>query len=87
MPVTWKLQDAKNRLSEVVDRAVKEGPQTITRRGDPVAVVLSTMEYRKLTKPRQSLVQFLRESPLAKAVAEYDLDFSRSADTGRVVDL
>jgi antitoxin Phd len=87
MPATWKFQDAKNRLSEIVDRAMKEGPQTITRRGGPVAVVISTGEYRKLTKPRQSLVQFLRGSPLAKAVAEYDLDFSRSPDTGKVVDL
>ena len=87
MSVPWKLQDAKNRLSEVVDRAVTEGPQTITRRGDPVAVVISTVEYRKLTKPRQTLVEFLHNSPLAEAMAEYDLDFSRSTDTGRPVDL
>jgi len=87
MPVSWKLQDAKNRLSEVVDKAVNEGPQTITRRGDPVAVVISTVEYRKLTKPRQTLVEFLRDSPLAEAMAEGDFDLSRSTDTGRPVDL
>ena len=29
----WQLQDAKNKLSEVIDRALKQGPQLITRRG------------------------------------------------------
>jgi prevent-host-death family protein len=87
MPVSWKLQDAKNRLSEVVEKAVNEGPQTITRRGDPVAVVISTVEYRKLTQPKQSLFEFLRNSPMAEAMAEGDFDLSRSTDTGRPVDL
>ena len=35
----WPLQDAKNQFSEVVRRAQKEGPQTVTRHGRPVAVV------------------------------------------------
>ena len=87
MPVSWEFQDAKNRLSEVVEKAVKEGPQTITRRGEPVAVVISAVEYRRLTQPKQSLFEFLHNSPMAEAMAEYDLDFSRSTDTGRPIDL
>ncbi len=35
----WPLQEAKNRLSELIQRAETEGPQTITRHGTPVAVV------------------------------------------------
>lgn len=35
----WSLHDAKNRLSEVIQRAQQEGPQTITRHGRPVAIV------------------------------------------------
>ncbi|MFB9279318.1 type II toxin-antitoxin system Phd/YefM family antitoxin [Cohnella cellulosilytica] len=48
----WKLQDAKNRLGSVVKKATDEGPQTISVRGIPVAVVLSMEEYHQLTKPK-----------------------------------
>ncbi len=39
----WPLQEAKNRLSELIQRAETEGPQTITRHGTPVAVVAPVM--------------------------------------------
>jgi antitoxin Phd len=29
----WQLQTAKNKFSEVVEQAMQNGPQTITRRG------------------------------------------------------
>jgi len=80
----WPLQDAKNRLSEVVDRAASEGPQTITRRGREAAVLLSAEDFRNLIRGRTGdLVSFFRKSPLAGE----PLDFSRSQDTGREVDL
>jgi prevent-host-death family protein len=41
----WSLQDAKNRFSEVVRRARREGPQTVTLRGERAAVVLSAADY------------------------------------------
>ena len=40
MSRTWQLQEAKNKLSEVVDQAIAEGPQVITRRGEEVAIVI-----------------------------------------------
>ena len=58
MKRTWALQDAKNRFSEVVDRAIAEGPQTITRRGKETAVVVSMGEFKRLSAPRGSLVTF-----------------------------
>jgi len=79
----WQLQEAKNRLSQVVDQALHDGPQTITLRGKPSAVVVSFEEYRKLTMPRTGLSQFFRQSPLCGA----ELDLSRSADLSREVDL
>jgi prevent-host-death family protein len=81
--MTWQLQEAKNRLSELVDAAVRSGPQIITRRGIPTAVVLSMEEYRKVARPPQDLVQFFRESPLAGV----ELDLSRSQDLPREVEL
>lgn len=79
----WQLQDAKNRLSQVVDSAVHDGPQTITLRGKPTAVVVSFEEYKKLTLPRIGLSQFFGQSPLHGV----ELDFSRSSDLPREVEL
>ena len=80
----WQLQEAKNRLSEVVRKASDEGPQVITLRGNDAVVVVAADEYARLTrKPEGSLVDFFRKSPLG-AVA---LDLTRSRDTGRRVEL
>ncbi len=79
----WQLQEAKNRLSEVVDRALQEGPQIITRRGVETAVVLAASDYRKtVQRPKTSLVDFFRKSVLSGV----KLDLERSRDTGREVD-
>jgi len=61
---TWQLQEAKARLSEVIKQASKEGPQTITMRGEPTAVVISKDEYERIKHPRGSFVDFMRKSPL-----------------------
>jgi prevent-host-death family protein len=59
----WQLQEAKAMLSEVVKSAARE-PQIITVRGEEKAVVLSMDEYRKLKPKKQSLVEFIKNSPL-----------------------
>lgn len=59
----WPLQDAKNRFSEVVQRARREGPQTVTLRGERAAVVLSAADYDALTRDRPSLVDDLLSGP------------------------
>ncbi|MFZ0206080.1 MAG: type II toxin-antitoxin system Phd/YefM family antitoxin, partial [Roseiarcus sp.] len=41
----WTLANAKARLSELVERASREGPQTITRNGKATAVVVSFEEW------------------------------------------
>jgi prevent-host-death family protein len=78
----WQIQEAKARLSTVIDRALNEGPQRITRHGRPVDVVISEHEYRNLTaRTGESLVDFLARSPFG------DLDLVRnSTDTGREID-
>jgi prevent-host-death family protein len=80
----WQLQDAKNRLSEVVRKATAEGPQVITLRGDDAVVVVAADEYARLArKSGETLVDFFRKSPLGGV----DLDLVRSRDTGRPVAL
>lgn len=61
---TWQLQEAKARLSEVIKKAAKEGPQKITVHGEPTAVVISSEEYERLKRPKESFVKFMRRSPL-----------------------
>jgi prevent-host-death family protein len=62
--MNWQLQEAKNRLSEVVKAAKNKGPQVITVRGEETAVVVSMNEFRRLTERRESLSEFLVNSPL-----------------------
>jgi len=83
MKATWPLQDAKNRFSEVVDHALTDGPQMVTRRGQEAVVVVSVKDYRRMLQSRTQLVDFFRKSPLAGL----DIEFSRSADKGRSIDL
>ena len=58
----WQLQEAKNRFSELIKTAANV-PQTITLRGEPVAVVISVQSYKKLLEPRKSLVKLLMSAP------------------------
>ncbi len=60
----WQLQDAKSRFSEVVERALTQGAQIVTRRGKNAVVVMPFDEYQKLTRQGSSLTQFLLASPL-----------------------
>lgn len=83
---TWKLEDARNRFSEVVRRAMADGPQLVTRHGREAIVMISAEEYRRLTAPR-SLLEFLQDSPFAEAVAEGKLDLERPEEYGRDVKL
>ncbi|MBT3224645.1 MAG: type II toxin-antitoxin system Phd/YefM family antitoxin [Proteobacteria bacterium] len=62
--VAWQLQDAKNRFSKVVEEALKTGPQTVTRRGKPVVVVVSIETWREITSSRPNLKNYLRDAPL-----------------------
>ena len=62
--LTWQLQEAKGKFSEVVKRALRDGPQGITVRGEPVAVVISRAEYARLTNPKPGFVEFMRGSTM-----------------------
>jgi antitoxin Phd len=72
---TWQLQEAKDRFSEVLERALTEGPQLIALRGEPVAVLISNAEYARLTQSKPRFVEFMRSSPLFGV----ELDTARQA--------
>lgn len=84
--MNWHLQDAKNNLSKLVQQAREKGPQTITLRGKPAAVVMAAEEYERLVGSKPSLVEYLLSGP------EWDDEFAeevnrRSKGPGRDVDL
>ncbi len=58
----WQLQDAKHRINELVECALREGPQLITKRGRNAVVVLAASEYRRLTGG-DGLVSLLLQAP------------------------
>jgi prevent-host-death family protein len=61
--MSWQLQEAKARFSEVVQRARAEGPQIVTLRGERAAVVLSAAEYDRLTAGEPDFVEALLGGP------------------------
>jgi len=77
MTQTWQLHEAKNKLSQVVDGALRQGPQIITRRGEEVVIVIAYEQFKKMTVSEQKLSDFFRKSPLVSE--ELDLTRDKSA--------
>jgi antitoxin Phd len=73
MARTWLLEEAKDKLREVIEEAIQHGPQVISRQGTEAAVVLSYEEYLVLKGDRTNLAQFFLKSPLRGS----DLDLKR----------
>jgi len=79
----WQLQEAKNKFSNLVSKAEKDGPQIVTKHGKKAVVVLKFEEYEKLIRPKMKLVDFLRKSPLK----DIDLELTRSKELPRKLEL
>jgi prevent-host-death family protein len=78
----WQVQEAKTRLSEVIDDAQSKGPQVITRHGKERAVVLSIEDYRALAAHKTGLKEYLLGGP---KVDSFEIEHDR--DTGREISL
>ena len=74
---TWKVQEAKARLSELLEKANAEGPQVIARHGKDRAVVLSVQEYRKLKAKQPDFRDWILAMP------KVDLKIRRSKERPR----
>lgn len=79
--MTWQLAEAKNKFSEVVTRALAEGPQRVSRRGQTV-VILAEDEYDRLTGEKPNFIEFLLNAPSFEGV-----DLERDQTLMRDVDL
>ncbi len=79
----WQLQEAKNRFSEVVEKALSQGPQLVTRRGVETVMVISMEDYEKLTRPKTGIVDFFKNSPLK----DVELTLERDKGLDREIEL
>ncbi|KAB8333411.1 type II toxin-antitoxin system Phd/YefM family antitoxin [Scytonema tolypothrichoides VB-61278] len=52
MPEEYSIAEARNHFARIIHNAENGKPIQITRRGKPVAVVLSVDEYQRLTSER-----------------------------------
>ena len=77
----WRLAEAKNRFSELVTRALAEGPQRVRRH--VAVIVLAESEYEKLTGKKRDFKRFLMsEGPCFEG-----LDLTRDSAPPRQVKL
>jgi prevent-host-death family protein len=76
------VQEAKTRLSEVIEEAQDKGPQIITRHGRERAVVLSIADFRALTAHKPGLREYLLGGP---KLDSFEIEPGR--DTGREIAL
>ena len=81
---TWSVQDAKNRLSEVVEAARRQ-PQTITMHGKPTVVVMAVEEYEHLRHRERARAPSFAE--LLLAIPQDGGEFSRLKIRPRDVEL
>jgi prevent-host-death family protein len=80
----WQVQEAKGRFSEVIAEAQQSGPQSITKHGREVAVLMSSADFERLSdRPTSSLVDFLASIPFD----ELQIPERDRADVGRDVSL
>jgi len=79
----WQLQEAKNKFSNLVDKARRDGPQVVTKHGKESVVIIAVEDYQKLKKPTSDLISFLKESPLSGI----NLDLTRDKRSSRDIEL
>jgi prevent-host-death family protein len=80
---TWSIAQAKAKFSELLEKALSEGPQTITRHGRTAVVVVAAEEWNRKTKRSGNLAEFFASSPLRRS----GIDLTRRRDKAREVDL
>jgi prevent-host-death family protein len=88
---TWGVAQAKAQFSAVIEKAIREGPQAITKGGKDAVVIVSKREWRKLAESQNATpntTKFISAWDALKPSFDerYDIDFPRTEGTTRDVD-
>jgi prevent-host-death family protein len=79
--MAWQVQEAKQRFSALVQEAIDEGPQIVTRHGEAVVVVMAIDEYERLRGQRLPFNEFLLSAPdLSELEIERDRSLPREVE-------
>ena len=78
--MAWQIQEAKAKFSELVQKAIDEGPQTVTRRGKDIVVVLSAEQFDLMKKRQIDLKDLLQSAPWHELEIERDKSHPRDVD-------
>ena len=79
----WPVADAKAHFSEMIDRALSDGPQVVTRKGRRTVVVVPVEEWERRVRRQGNLAEFFADSPLRGS----SLKVKRARDVPREVGL
>jgi prevent-host-death family protein len=79
--MSWQLQEAKQRFSQLVRATLEEGPQVVTRHGEEVVVVIPARDYRRAQEEKPDFKEFLLSAPDMS-----DLDLDRPRQLPREID-
>ena len=66
-PKTWTVTQARSKLRDVINKAQSLGPQTITRNGRKIAMVVAADQGERKTRRRGTLAEFFARSPLRRS--------------------
>jgi prevent-host-death family protein len=79
---TWQIKDARANFSALVDKAISDGPQIVTRNGKKAVVVVSIEEWMRRERHHGDLVDFFANSPLR----EEEIEIERQRDYPREIE-
>ena len=81
MDRTCSIAEARNDLSGIVRDAEAGRPVTLSRRGQPVAVLVSAQHYQRMAGQRPSLSETIQNFRTEHATALDDADWLPSRDS------
>jgi prevent-host-death family protein len=61
--MSWPVQEAKARFSELLERSITEGPQIVTKRGIEAAVLVPIGQWRRLQQRARPTLKELLLAP------------------------
>ena len=79
----WQFQEAKSKLSEVLNRVDQEGEQIIIRHKNKHYIILSEEKYQSYVSSQGSLIDIFLKFPHP----DIELEIERSKETLRDIDL
>jgi prevent-host-death family protein len=79
----WQVHEARAKFDTLIEAAIRGEPQTVTRHGRDIAVVISVEEYARLSaRSRGTLLEFLSSF----GSADLELPERDRTDTVREID-